>query len=66
MDMLTSPLQPFLFLVRRATPPASTAHAATAANESSTESANAEPIQHQLQECPTAVNAEQLADILQV
>ena len=68
MDMLASPLQPFLFVVRRTAPPASTA--AAPANQSSNaslgDSTNAEPIEHQLQECPTAVNAEQLADILQV
>ncbi len=58
MDMLTSPLQPFLFVVRRAAPAANNAQGQTAGNP--------ESIQHQLQEYPTAVNADQLSDIVKV
>ena len=58
MDMLASPLQPFLFAIKRTS--------LAASNGSATSSQHAEPICHQLQECPTSVNAEQLADIIQV
>ncbi|KAK9819283.1 hypothetical protein WJX74_000127 [Apatococcus lobatus] len=64
MDMLSSPLQPFLFLVHQTAPPSSTA--SPPGNGLSDGLSNAEPIKHELQECPTAVNAEQLSDILQI